>query len=399
MTLPWTLPTTLGCPGVIAPTGATLTLTGGTPDVIAECDSGTLPWTLPIALGLLGVVNPTGMTLTLTGGTPTVIVGAPGILPWTLPTTLGLGPGIISPPGASLTLSGGTPTVSAGTIITPTGVSLTLTGGTPTVFINGAFATLINRLSNNLNASIVALGDSTVRGTLDTSSPFLYGWPGRLAILLGTAFNVNVYVNADTNSTAKINNGWGSSTATLHTSTLGASAATLTLYNGAVGGSELSDQESYITHNNLLEYAADADVIFTGTGFNDIIAGLTNTEYVAAYQTFIANIQTAAPGVPIIITTENQTNFVYGDISQALFYSAFTALAEAYVGQPLPLTPPLMASSTVSVLDTQQAFNGYSLTDVLSAPGAAGSGDNLHPNSFGYTVQAQWMMSTLVPNS
>jgi hypothetical protein len=102
MTLPWHLPVVLGAV-LLAPAGATLTLTPGTPTVV---------------LGT--VISPAGATLSLTGGIPSVVAGS-----------------AITPPGASLTLTGGTPNVVQGTVVTPAGATLTLTPGTPGVVVTG----------------------------------------------------------------------------------------------------------------------------------------------------------------------------------------------------------------------------------------------------------------------
>src|SRR5262249_57617058 len=61
-------------------------------------------------------ISPTGASLTVTGGTPTVST-----------------PILVSPTGASLTVTGGTPGVATPVLVSPVAASLTVTGGTPAV--------------------------------------------------------------------------------------------------------------------------------------------------------------------------------------------------------------------------------------------------------------------------
>ncbi|WP_100520639.1 hypothetical protein [Mycobacteroides abscessus] len=109
----------------IEPEPATVTLTGGVPDVVVTQDVFIEP--TPAQLTLTGgqpaihqTLRPEAATLTITGGVPVVSVGH-----------------TVTPTPATLTLTGGVPTVTLtdNKLITPTAATLTLTGGVPTVAV------------------------------------------------------------------------------------------------------------------------------------------------------------------------------------------------------------------------------------------------------------------------
>lgn len=144
MTLPWHLPVVLGAV-LLAPSGAALTLTPGTPTVVV----GT-------------VISPAGAALSLTAGTPGVNVGA-----------------TISPAGASATLTPGTPGVNItnNIVVSPAGATLTLTPGTPTVLTNsvtvspaGAVLTLTPGTPSVTNTLLISPAGATTL-TLSGSTP------------------------------------------------------------------------------------------------------------------------------------------------------------------------------------------------------------------------------------
>jgi hypothetical protein len=85
------------------------------------------------------------------------------------------------------------------------------------------------------------------------------------------------------------------------------------------------------------------------------------------------------PGVPIIITTQNPS-------STTRFDAAFNALSNDLVGQSLPVSPPLLASTTISdvwLMDTRQAYGNTWQSSLMQ--------DYLHPTGAGYQVQADWI--------
>ena len=129
---------------------------------------------------------------------------------------------------------------------------------------------------------------------------------------------------------------------------------------------------------------SNPDIIIHGTGFNDVNVSTTPAQFVTNIRQLITGIKTKCPGVPIIITTENVAN-------SSSYDAAFNALANDLVGQSLPVSPPLLASTTVSgvwLMDTRQAYGNTWQPSLMT--------DTLHPNATGYQAQANWMYALLV---
>lgn len=130
----------------IETTGATLTLTGGRPQVTATQDNHISP--TPAVITVTGgrpsvdgpPIQPTPAQLTITGGQPGIRVGtvvAPTAAGLTItggtPSIVQSQNNIVSPAGASVTITGGRPVVTTGPIVTPTAAAVTVTGGTPSL--------------------------------------------------------------------------------------------------------------------------------------------------------------------------------------------------------------------------------------------------------------------------
>ena len=140
-------------PVTVTPTTASLTLTVGTPTVMAPALSQPTAVTLTLSRGTPTVTaigtassQPTTAALTLSVGTPTVVaVGTASRQPTAAGLTLGTAtptvatPVLSQPTASTLTISAGTPTVAVGAIVSaqPTAVALTLSVGTPTVVAVG----------------------------------------------------------------------------------------------------------------------------------------------------------------------------------------------------------------------------------------------------------------------
>lgn len=373
--------------------------------------SGTIQWS-SVAIVLSppsGTVDtPAAASVTVAPGTPDALdpvidIPASASIPPSAgtPVVADIPPSTVVPAPATVPVSSGTPDALDFVLDIPAPATTPVSPGAPDVFSGNPFyVNVVAPLIVGRSTSFCVFGDSTGAGAFDTSTaPFLYGWTGRLAVDIATALyeelGISVNVQAiGVDGTSDSDEGWGSAT-TLYTPPTGSgSAPTLTLYNGAVSGSTIAADDVYIADDNLLEFAAGAGAIITCDGFNDIIANnLSVSTFVSRYKAFVASIQSAAPGVPVIVTTQNQTP----DAAQSEMYAAFTALAEAFVGTSLPLTPPLQASTTnpgVYMLDTQQAFNGLVLTSITNS---GGTGYDLHPNDEGYDLYAAWAMAWLAP--
>jgi lysophospholipase L1-like esterase len=159
------------------------------------------------------------------------------------------------------------------------------------------------------------------------------------------------------------------------------------VYNGGVAGSRIVDQATFLS-NGLIP--ATPDILFLATAFND--TGSTASAFVSDMRTFITSIRASYPNAPIVITTENVAGGTYYTAKEAATRVILSALAGSLLGTTitLPLSTTFIESTTdanVWILDTKQAFN-YTLT-------ASESHDGLHPNSVGYTVEADWIFASL----
>ena len=227
---------------------------------------------------------------------------------------------------------------------------------------------LVEKLSSGQSITIQATGDSTVYGAYDTA---MSGWVGRLGIAFGNAFNATV--------TCTQYNGYGgyNPAVTLRT---GSGSTQVILRDAGVPSWQTPQVTGSLT---AMLNVTNIDVIIHGTGFNDINVGTTPTQFVTNIRQLISGIKAKSPSVPIIITTENVAN-------SSSYDAAFNAMANDLVGQSLPLSPPLLASTTVSgvfLMDTRQAYGNTWQSNLMS--------DYLHPNSAGYQAQASWMYGLL----
>ena len=253
---------------------------------------------------------------------------------------------------------------------------------------------LLAKLRAGQDATIQVLGDSTAYGSLDGTTSWTtvgYGWGGRLTELLAQSYDVNAVLYL-TNAPPL---GYGVPTAyyspvTIHTSSQGSSAPTLTVWDGAWPGSLLGNDISYA--NVLLQYPTP-DVVIIQDGFNET----SLATFASNYPTFIGIVQSSCNNAPIIVTTANLTPGVTGESGNSVtFAQIWQTLLDVFLpASSLPLSPPLQSSTTTTgvwVLDTQQA--NLTTADIFE-----GGADDIHPNATGYQMQAQWMFGTLIPNT
>lgn len=338
------------------------------------------------------IVAPSGISSAEAFGALTVADGDANLSPSSIPSAEAVGAPTVGETGA--VLPGAIPSGEAfgAPVVTPGAVTLSPTGiGSREIFgapwINGPGGPARAKLDLGQDVVLMNVGDSTGFGAFDAEPPATpttgttkHGSFGRTGLDLGDEYDCNVVVK-QFNGTA-----WGSET-TLRSS-VGGSSQKITLLSGAINSQALVNQESFLS-TNLLQYAATADVLIMYEGINDVdVSGLDAADFVAAYQHFIGEVQAAEPNLPIVITTENPTTYT----NESQFAANFSALATAYVGSGLPLSPPLQRSpsANVWVLDTRQAFNGYTLSTLIYS-----GSPTVHPNYLGYKVLADWMSSQL----
>jgi len=245
------------------------------------------------------------------------------------------------------------------------------------------FDVLIGKLIAGNNAAFQVCGDSTGYGAMISTPDTLHGWVGRLAINIGTAYDVNVrYRGGD--GTGFFPPGWTTygTDEMLHT-TSRSGAPTLTVYNGSLGGATSANMLSWINFSNLI-LDSNVDVVFTAAGLNDLVL---IGSILAPSQALVAGIRNKCPSASIVVTTQNRTT---GRYPTSIYLAPVSTMTNYYVGQPLDLNPPLMASTVVTnlwVMDTKQAYPYDQLSTLLSADVAGG----LHPSVLGYQAQADWM--------
>lgn len=352
--VPWGAITLLlnGAAGTtVTPTGATVALTGSVPVVTAGGSVSTVP---------------TGATVHLTPGTPVASIS---------------GPISVSPATATVHLTTGTPGVTASfaTVVTPTTATIHITTGKAWA-IKNPFDIVFGKLAAGLSATILVTGDSTSRGANDENYATEFGWGGRLAILIGQYYNANVVVQVPSGGAPP---SWFGSPTTIYTSTAGGTPPTLTLLDAGVDGA---------TINSLAIFQADifsdpVDLMILQDGFNETLpAG-----FGAVYLSFLNYGQGLQPGIPSIITTENNyigTNSANG----TSFASIFAALVTEFLpGQTLPLSPVVQKSSAAPLtwmVDTQQA--NIPSGDITNA--------GIHPNGTGYGIYANYLLDQFAPS-
>jgi hypothetical protein len=318
-------------------------------------------------------IPPTGATLTATPGTPQIVASITGV---------------VTPGTAHLALTGGTPRLLLPAKPAPGTATMSLTGGGAPGINLPPFNTLLLKLSRGQSAQIAVFGDSTSCGVGDPTNP---GWAGSgtgtgqfgyILETLGARYNVNAASQFFTTSTAALG-----TPSVRYTSSLGPSAPTLTHTAAGGPGTSLPANEAALSAGYLNTFSAAgtlADVIFIWTGLNDfLVAGDSVASFASQMSTMITNIQAQMPGIPIVVCTENPQPTI--DLS-----GAFDAVATNLGIGALPLTPPLQSSTTAAgvwMLDTIQSFS-----DV-----PANMSDGEHPNASGYTLEAAWMLQELAP--
>lgn len=349
--------------GADPPPTATITITGGTPSLDQQ-------------------VSPPGATTHITGGTPTVTQADPNapasaqiVITGATPEVSQKGP----PDSATITITGGTPEVSQlSPVSVPPTATLIVGGSIPSRAQSyGPLARVINNLTLGQSSTIQVIGDSTALGYQDAYQSSLFGWPGRMALALGIYYDVNVVVSPFDQF------GLGYDPAvTVHTSSRGAQAPTLTVMLGAANGARLVNYRG----NTTLLPPSNPDVVIINDGFNE----QDTASITSGYLSTIAFVQTQCPGSPIIVTTENATTATSEGGSLPAFSTLFAAMVDTFIpGATLPLSPPLQYSTAVAgvwVLDTKQA----------GQTAATLSADGLHPVAAGYAEQAQFMLKWLV---
>lgn len=333
-------------------------------------------------------IFPSGIASAEAFGTPTVAFGDATVAPSGIASTEAFGApavgltGTISPSGIPSGEAFGAATVTPGAVtLAPAGIGSAEAFGT--AWINGPAGPARAKLDAGQDVVLMDFGDSTGFGAFDAEPPATpttgttkHGSFGRMGLDLGDEYDANVVVKQFSGTA------WGSPT-TLRSSVFG-SSQTITLLSGAIDSQALVNQESFLS-TNLLQYASTADLLIGYEGINDVdVSDLDAADFVSAYQHFIEEVRAAEPNLPIVITTENPTTYT----NESQFAANFSALATAYVGAAIPLSPPLQRSPVpnVWVLDTRQAFNGYTLSTLIYNVGAT-----VHPNYLGYKVLADWM--------
>jgi hypothetical protein len=298
--------------------------------------------------------------------------------------------------------------VFGGTTVAKIPVTVTLPGrgALSGSAFTGAFGGIVNKLNSGQSVNIQVLGDSTAEGYGDGQAG---GWVTRLGQLLGRHYNVTVYEYS-------VSPGSGYTQTTVFT---GGGSNTISMFNAGIIGSGFEgfgNDEYDIVNGGLLavqfSYAAP-DAVMIYNGYNDISNGtsITAPQWVADVETFLSGQGTGDGGVasgylglfhyfpntPIIFCTQN-TSWAVTNFNTA-YYPYQSAVADALVGNNLPLTPPVQSSTNVSfpnvwVLDTQQVFTDARYT---SATASLIMYEDPHPNAFGYELIASWMASVLTP--
>ena len=244
---------------------------------------------------------------------------------------------------------------------------------------------VLSKLRAGQDATITVLGDSTVYGFNDTlTTPWRHGWVGALGLLIGAYADAGVSIKG-WNDQSLIISGWpdggdsGQFYDAPYSLSTGSGGGTLLMVDGGASGRELLYLDNATRLPIML--ADPPDLIVTATGINDWGADSdTPSTFVSRYQTWLTNIQTLWPAVPILVTNENVTN---NPTYEANLPGMFSALWTALASWP-----------NVTLIDTRAMYTDLS-TQV--APETSYSG--VHPTDVGYTMQAQGMFSTLIPNT
>ena len=334
---------------LISPDGASLHLNGDTPRVI---------------IGNAVTIRPASAELTLTGVTARVLIAVVNT---------------VTPNAAQLTLATNVPRITGvATIITPQSAVLTLTGIVARVganFPQSPFDRVLAHLETDQTFTWQVVGDSTSWGWDDIYQGTLFGWAGRMTRSLAQYYDFNATVK-ETMAQAY------TEPATVWTSERDdAPSADLTL--AAIIGKTVEDWAGRALANVFPN--TNPDVILISLGFNE-----TDIDsFISTYRAYVDSILDYCPGVPIIVTTQNNTTTT--ELHDIEFTDLFNALIDAFIpGESMPLTP-VMQSSTIPgvwVLDSQQ----------MGLVGAE-LADGLHPSAAGYEAYGKWMQQQLAPNT
>lgn len=249
------------------------------------------------------------------------------------------------------------------------------------------FDTIKTKLVTGNDVLIQVCGDSTGQGLRTVAlQDANKGWVGRLGINIGVAYDVNVeYEGAHYPGSTT----WPGFTQniTLHVSSRGDDAPTVTVRNGSIGGAQATHLISWITGAANIIPDTNPDIVFTACGFNDRNAGANISSRI---QSLVSTIRARCPAAPIVVTTQNRSTGTY---PTGHYLAHFSQMSTYFVGQSLNLDPGLIESEIVEnvwVMDTQQAYTMTPLTDWMQIDDSVGG---LHPNDLGYQAQADWMYS------
>jgi lysophospholipase L1-like esterase len=329
----------------VTPSTATIAATGGTP---SENQS----------------VPPASGTVAVTGGTPAESLQS----------------GLVPTSTATVVVAGGVP--SEGLAVRPGAGTIALSGGTPVE--NQIPATplgnVLAKLAAHQSVVLQFIGDSTVAGYGDGGNTNGPGWATRMAIGLGQLYNATVQLKVYGGIPGAT--GYGGSWTTEYT---GTSGAVISVYNGGVDGTTLTDQQSYyLPGDPNTVIGATPDCIFIGDAYNDLSGSEAPATFLSAYQQFITSLQAVCPNIPIVVGTENPFSG-----NDSTIVAGLDAVTTWLVAQNLPLSPALQSTVVplVWVLDTRQAYGNIWQTALYY--------NAQHPNAAGYTQQAQWMLGEL----
>ncbi|AQT81951.1 hypothetical protein B1R94_25890 [Mycolicibacterium litorale] len=225
----------------------------------------------------------------------------------------------------------------------------------------------VDKVAARQPAILLATGDSTVNGASDTA---MSGWVGRTGVRFGQWADMPV-----------MRQQWGVTGTYTAPDSLHTGTGTNQILVRDAGMPGWTTQNVNVWLSSMLS-GPTPDLIIHGTGFNDINAGYTPSQYVTYIHSYISAVKARCPGVPIIITTENVAN-------SSSYDAAFNALATDLTGHNLPLTPALQATNITDVylMDTRQAFGNIWQSALMT--------DTLHPNAAGYQAEADWIFTIL----
>ena len=251
--------------------------------------------------------------------------------------------------------------------------------------VYGPLGAAVDKALGGISTTLFFTGDSTVWGACDGGSTIVSngGWPKRLGIAIGQYCNTTVKYQV-----YFPNYGTYNTPATVYT---GTGTHSITVINGGVSSQYIPTLTNYINNFNLItSAAAAADCAFIGTGINDAYFGTGASEYVTNYLAFVNLIKSRCSAATICATTQNVLSNATLAGRHANYIGNYNALLTALVGDVMPTAPALQYSDTYSTwtLDTQQAYGNVYQPSLMA--------DSVHPNSFGYTAQSNFMAAQLL---